>query len=165
MSYGTRDDYCSRGVICSGEYIEADTPSKKYETQDKQNHWSCYRGATKSGMLEKISKYLFVPLSDRVDDTNTQWDMSISDTLLPFSFEDQKFFFFICRAFYSMRVIDIVFSLADEEEIESTIYRECEDESCSKYSEYRDRYVGEEFSENPWKCHHRDKYDDRRHHS
>lgn len=165
MSYRTSDHDCSIGVICSGEDIETNSSSEEHETQDKQDHWNSDREATKWSVLEKISKHSFVPLSDSVDDTDAHRNMPITDTFLPFSFEDQEFFFFVGRIFYRMRIIDIVLSLANEEEIEGAIDCESKDETCSQNSEYRDWYVGEKFPKNSWKCHHRDKDDDRRHHS
>ena len=64
-----------------------------------------------------------------------------------------------------MRIIDVARSLLHEEEIEGTIDCQGEYESCGEYAKYRDRDVGEELAEYPWESHHRDEYDDRRHHT
>ncbi len=64
-----------------------------------------------------------------------------------------------------MRIIDVARSLLHEEEIEGTIDCQSEYESCCEYSEYRDRDVGKELAEYSWESHHRDEYDDRRHHT
>ena len=116
-------------------------------------------------MLEKVPEDSLVPLSDRMDDADPDRDLPFSDTLLPFSLEDEELFFLIRGIFYRMRIIDIALPLSDKEEIEGTIDGECEDESGSEDTEYCDRNEGEEFSENPRKSHHRDEDDDRRHDS
>ena len=116
-------------------------------------------------MFEKIPKYSLVPLSHGMDDTYTQWHVTITDTRLPFSFEEKEFFLFISRILYSVRIIDVVFPSSYEKQIEGAIDREGEYETCSQYSEDRDRYIREELPEYAWKCHHRDEYHDRSHDS
>ena len=72
-------------------------------------------------MFEKGSQYSLVPLSHRMDHTNSQRCDRLIDTSLPFSFEYEEFLVLITRILDGMRIVDVAFSLSHEEEIEGTI--------------------------------------------
>ena len=69
---------------------------------------------------------------------------------LPFTLEDEEFFFRFFCIFEDRITIDICFLFTYKEEIEGAIYGESKYESTREDSEDRNRYIGEEFSEDSW---------------
>lgn len=165
LTYWTSNCETRKSIIITRKKLKSYYRSKELKAENKKHHRNKYRKSSKESMFEKVSQNLFIPLCTCMDDAYPQRDMPFSDASFSSAFESEELLLFIGCIFDSMWIIDVALSLPHEEEIECTIYRECQDKSCSKYSKYRDRYICEKFPENSRKCHHRDKYDDSRHNS